>query len=265
MFKLTQLKKINILRNLKPHTKQRFVISLFKNLQKKIFEKYLTTFFIFLQNPIQLCDRTHYEENGIVHSPRLPDNRYPQNADCTIKLRTAKQHQLQIYFNSFDLESSENCANDFVKVGNGQKLCGNKLPDPVFPKSEKVDIIFHSNDYWEGFGFSLSYVSNFAGCGGLITGYGGNIYSTDYPKAYGDDLNCEWQIVAPSENTPIKLDFKNIAIFSDSDGCFKDEALEIYSGTVDEPQQQLIDNACGVSGQFIQIHYIYDCNVFFMN
>ena len=206
-----------------------------------------------LKPTFQLCDRTHFEDNGIVHSPRLPDNRYPQNADCTIKIQTTRQHRLQIYFNSFDLENSENCVNDFVKVGNGPKLCGSTLPDPIFPKSEKVDIIFHSNDYLEGFGFSLTYVSNFAGCGGLITGYGGNIYSTDYPKSYEDDLNCEWQIISPSENMSIKMEFKDVSIFSSPDGCFGDEALEIYSGTENEPQQTLLDVVCGLTGELNQL------------
>ena len=64
----------------------------------------------------ELCDRIHSEPNGIIHSPRLADNRYPPNADCTINIKTQNQFKIQIYFDTFDLESSENCVNDYLKI-----------------------------------------------------------------------------------------------------------------------------------------------------
>jgi len=64
----------------------------------------------------ELCNRIHSEQNGLISSPKLADNRYPKNADCTIQIQTTRQFKLQLYFNFFDLESSEGCANDWVKV-----------------------------------------------------------------------------------------------------------------------------------------------------
>lgn len=64
----------------------------------------------------ELCNRVHSEYNGLIHSPRLGDNRYPPNADCTIKIQSKTQYKIQLYFDFFDLENSENCVNDYVKI-----------------------------------------------------------------------------------------------------------------------------------------------------
>ena len=43
-------------------------------------------------------------------------------------------------------------------------------------------------------GFKIDYTSSYDGCGGILTGYKGNIYSTPYPEAYPANMRCRWQI-----------------------------------------------------------------------
>ena len=96
-----------------------------------------------------MCNRIQTESNGIIQSPII-NGYYPPNLDCTIDIQTEKLSKIQIYFSKFDVENSPNCVNDFMQVNNGPKLCGNKLPDPVFSSTNTAKIIFRSNDRVEG-------------------------------------------------------------------------------------------------------------------
>ena len=71
------------------------------------------------------------------------------------------------------------------------------------------------------------------------------MYSTGFPNAYKDDLNCEWQIISPSKDQIIKIEFLEVNIFDNEDGCFDDEKLEIYKGSKTNPKYELIDVICG--------------------
>ena len=48
-----------------------------------------------------------------------------------------------------------------------------------------------------GNGFKIDYTSSYNGCGGILTGYEGNIYMTPYPDSYKNDEFCTWQIGKP--------------------------------------------------------------------
>ena len=88
----------------------------------------------------------------------MKDGFYPPNLDCTIEINTEKLTKIQIYFSKFDVENSQNCANDFMQINNGQKLCGNKLPDPVFTNSNTAKIVFRTNDRYEGSSSNLEFL-----------------------------------------------------------------------------------------------------------
>ena len=47
---------------------------------------------------------------------------------------------------------------------------------------------------YSGNGFKIDYTSSYNGCGGILTGYEGNVYMTPYPDSYKNDEFCTWQI-----------------------------------------------------------------------
>ena len=81
----------------------------------------------------------------------------------------------------------------------------------------------------------------------MLSSYSGNVYSTGYPNAYADNLNCEWQIFSPSKDQTLEIEFKDVNVFSGSDSCLEDERIEVYSGTESDPKEQLLDIICGSS------------------
>ena len=58
---------------------------------------------------------------------------------------------------------------------------------------------------------SFSFVFHIAQCGGHIIGFTGEFTSPNYPKKYGDNLNCSWIIEAPQHNI-IELRFQHFDI-----------------------------------------------------
>ena len=110
----------------------------------------------------------------------------------------------------------------------------------------KIKITFPGNirlTYFIDYGFSIGYVSNFDGCGGILTSYTGNVYPTGYPKAYPQDLNCEWQIFSPAKDQTIILEFVELNVFYDIDCeeyciCYEDENLSIYQGSENDPTER---------------------------
>ena len=53
---------------------------------------------------------------------------------------------LQIFFDEFEMENSNGCANDYLQIDNEPKVCGTDLPAPFFKKNADANIRFHSND-----------------------------------------------------------------------------------------------------------------------
>ena len=94
----------------------------------------------------ETCNRVLTENNGLILSPGYPEA-YPTSLDCSFKIVVEESTlKLALFFTKFELESSANCANDYLQIDSQPKLCGKELPDPYFKNSNQIDIRFHSND-----------------------------------------------------------------------------------------------------------------------
>ena len=99
-------------------------------------------------NPIkaETCNRVLTENNGLILSSGYLES-YPPNLDCSFKINVDDSSlKLALFFAKFELESSANCANDYLQIDSQPKLCGNQLPDPYFKNSNQIDIRFHTNE-----------------------------------------------------------------------------------------------------------------------
>ena len=98
----------------------------------------------------ETCSRTHTEPNGLILSPKYPDL-YPDNLDCQIRIEIDDiSSKLAIFFSNFQLESSNDCTNDFLQIDSGPKFCGQRLPPPYFKNSNSAQIRFKANDNLAG-------------------------------------------------------------------------------------------------------------------
>ena len=71
--------------------------------------------------------------------------------------------------------------------------------------------------------FIYFFFFHIAQCGGHITGFTGEFTSPNYPKKYGDNLNCGWTIEAPQHHI-IELRFQHFDIENGFD------SVEIFDG-----------------------------------
>ena len=86
------------------------------------------------------------EYNGLILSPGYPES-YPPSLDCSFKISLDESSlKLALFFTKFDLESSANCANDYLQIDSQPKICGQQLPDPYFKNSNQIDIRFRTNE-----------------------------------------------------------------------------------------------------------------------
>ena len=95
------------------------------------------------------CNRILTDANGFVASPGYP-YQYPKDIDCRIELKVDVESVISIFFVHFELENSQNCESDWLQINSRGRLCGNKLPNPVFNLKSPVNFLFHSNSALEG-------------------------------------------------------------------------------------------------------------------
>lgn len=106
-------------------------------------------------------------EFSSISSPDFP-NDYPNNTDCTAKITSPINTVIELVFHSFQLEDSEGCANDFLKItskaGNNllQPSCGTGFhwphyPDKIVSRQNDMTIKFTTNDYISDRGFSAAF------------------------------------------------------------------------------------------------------------
>ena len=103
---------------------------------------------------------------AVIKSPAYP-NYYPNDAHCTYEI-IARYGNIHLKFTSFDLEKSDGCKKDWVKIYEGsisnktlvQTRCGNDTT-PYFSNSLKVFMVFHSAVAVANKGFVAEYKSEY--------------------------------------------------------------------------------------------------------
>ena len=91
-------------------------------------------------------------------SPKFPSN-YPPSANCFWSLkRPSSSYGVRLTFNSFYLEASSSCRDDYVEIWDGDnlftstfigKFCGTKIPPVIVSKYTYIFVKFISDsDYY---------------------------------------------------------------------------------------------------------------------
>lgn len=156
--------------------------------------------------------------SGIFSSPGFP-KQYPNNAECEWFINAKPGYHIGVVFmNRFNLETSDNCQNDFIQIsdlrdnvtaGSSQamnitKLCGRNSPPPINSTSNHMRVLFRSNNQIQGDGFRARWNVN---CGGIITvSHEKKILSSPgWPNFYKGSLSCNYTFLAPGKKIILKF------------------------------------------------------------
>nr|VZI35148.1 unnamed protein product [Spirometra erinaceieuropaei] len=95
------------------------------------------------------CRKYFKGEEGTIMSPGYPKI-YPPSSECTWNIEVPDGHTVNLTFNSFEVESHENCSNDYLEVYDGpstsskmlKKLCGPSTPEPIMSTGNTMTLHF---------------------------------------------------------------------------------------------------------------------------
>ncbi|EFN66210.1 Cubilin [Camponotus floridanus] len=153
-----------------------------------------------------------------IASPEFP-KQYPNKSECIWEIMGDNGYSIGLTFiDRFSLETSSNCEKDFVQVfdwimaegnGNGEwkslgKVCGRNTPTPFNSTSNRMKVIFHSDEAVQSDGFRAVWNEN---CGGIFkaTERVNIIQSPSYPNLYPPNAFCNYTIVAPDEDIIVEF------------------------------------------------------------
>ena len=141
---------------------------------------FFTQFIFFLANS---RDTTYLNvSSGQISTPKFGLKNYPANFNWQWYLLAPEGHQIQIKFESFELEQSEHCQNDYLEIREAysqhpnfpvpiegvfgavlaRPMCGNNLPSEIHSARNMVWVHFQSdsNDTTTYKGFKATFTSS---------------------------------------------------------------------------------------------------------
>ncbi|XP_055842375.1 cubilin homolog isoform X2 [Episyrphus balteatus] len=199
------------------------------------------------------CGGLLRKSSGII---KLPSDQglgtYKNDLTCTWNIMAPEGYGVQITWESFRLEQSNDCLYDYLEIFDtdqitsevtpSHKFCGSNLPPALVSASNIVTLKFTSDstDTEDGFVARYSFVDVSSLCGGIIFSSTGQLKSPNWPNEYPKDVNCSWTIsVKPGHQ--IELLTKTFDL-EDSENCTNDW-LEIRNGG--SASSPIIGTYCG--------------------
>ncbi|XP_060536860.1 cubilin [Cylas formicarius] len=153
------------------------------------------------------CGGIFHDKSRIIQTPKYPQD-YSNNVECVWEVRSNPGNFIKLNFiERFHIEEVTDCVNDYVEVFDfrddswmslGRK-CGRTAPDEFRSTTNKMKIIFRSNDKISASGFKAKWDWH---CGGSFeaTDVARYIVSPDYPNVYKGQLNCVYNITSKNRN-----------------------------------------------------------------
>ncbi|XP_023016013.2 cubilin [Leptinotarsa decemlineata] len=207
------------------------------------------------------CGGIFYDKSRIIQTPNYKNN-YDNNAECLWIIQSAPGYHIQLDFlDRFHVEKSDNCTNDYLEIFDwvndewlsmGRK-CGRENPTGITSSSDKMKLLFRTNDRITASGFKA--IWNWK-CGGkfLATKVPRVLTSAGYPVYYEGNMKCEYVIETKSDVLNLRfLDFNieqsgsdckndNVTIKGRSYGTYND-IHNVYCGNKFPPLYRLKGSA----------------------
>ncbi|XP_061782742.1 bone morphogenetic protein 1-like isoform X2 [Nerophis lumbriciformis] len=118
-----------------------------------------------------VCGGEVERDSGQIQSPNYPDD-YHANKMCVWKITVSEGYEVGLFFQSFELESHDSCAYDYVEVRDGDsdlgpllgRLCGHDKPGNIKSSSNRLWLKFVSDGSVNKGGFSASFFKEMDEC-----------------------------------------------------------------------------------------------------
>ncbi|XP_051907425.1 bone morphogenetic protein 1-like isoform X2 [Hippocampus zosterae] len=118
-----------------------------------------------------VCGGEVVRDSGQIQSPNYPDD-YHSNKMCVWKVTVAEGYEVGLAFQSFELETHDSCAYDYVEVRDGGsarspllgRFCGCDKPDDVKSSTNQLWIKFASDVSVNKAGFSATFFKEMDEC-----------------------------------------------------------------------------------------------------
>uniref|UniRef100_A0A1B0D3H0 Uncharacterized protein n=1 Tax=Phlebotomus papatasi TaxID=29031 RepID=A0A1B0D3H0_PHLPP len=175
-------------------------------------------------------------KEGNLFSPNYPKN-YERNSNCEWLLQTDETHILEIFILDFDLESSDNCIHDVVKIYAGNtadeeklilKWCATQVPQDALitlPGNQAL-VTFHTDSSIEAKGFHMNFTSQ---CGSRIVTNSSGQLERD-PGMYDRVGNCTWTIISEDPSKKVSLTMAALNFFKFDVLNRTDSIFEVFDG-----------------------------------
>ncbi|KAH8276594.1 hypothetical protein KR044_004736, partial [Drosophila immigrans] len=148
-----------------------------------------------------VCGSDYMAISGRFTTPYYPAS-YPVNIECVWMLVASEGNSLSLTIESFDLELSDGCNNDYLEVREESSrgaligvYCGTQLPASIKSKGS-LWLAFKSNDDVVGEGFMASYSYDHHN---ELNGTEGIIESPHYPSRLATNDLYSWRITVDAE------------------------------------------------------------------
>ncbi|XP_053305203.1 embryonic protein UVS.2-like [Spea bombifrons] len=194
-----------------------------------------------------ICSSVLSDFGGTFSSASYPSS-YPNNNNCTWLIRVPSD-KVALQFSAFDIQTSRDCASDYIRVFDGSsrtspllldRSCGTGQMPYLVSSRNALLVEFITDQSVTATGFRASYST--VTCGGTFTAPKGEVSSPGYDqmKLYPPYADCTWTILAPAGYL-VRLEFVAFSL-EDSDSCAYD-SLEIRDGML--PTSPLLRTHCG--------------------
>ncbi|XP_063297694.1 astacin-like metalloendopeptidase [Pelobates fuscus] len=159
---------------------------------------------------------------------------FGQDRSCLWLIQTDSFKLVHLQLSDINIPASAGCSDSYIKVYDGNsksssvildKTCGAGIIPPLISFGNSMLIEFMSNQtpYLSRFNAFYETVSY----GGTLTSPSGRIISPSYGKAYPNNIDAEWSIIAPPQSN-VFLEFIDFDL-QDCSGCSCD-SLTIIDG-----------------------------------
>ncbi|EDV28197.1 uncharacterized protein TRIADDRAFT_53561 [Trichoplax adhaerens] len=209
------------------------------------------------------CGAIFTSRRNTIYSTNYPRN-YPVSTECSWIITTAQSEYISLQFFVFNMESSPNCANDYLAVYDDThvhakllaKFCGSVVPQPFLVPTHKAKLVFSSNANVTGRGFIIFYDTV---CGGSFNGSYGTIQSPNYPNQYPARRDCRWVITGPPGQT-ISLKFSPTSYGLEANANCIYDYIELRDGA--RSNDTLLGKFCGTNVPACNYHYTTSSGTF---
>ncbi|KAE8596094.1 hypothetical protein XENTR_v10015965 [Xenopus tropicalis] len=193
------------------------------------------------------CGGIQAGEYGVIASPNFPAS-YNSMSHCAWLLDAPEGHIITLSFIHFDIESHQICRWDSVTILNGAspgspligQFCGTTSPGTIQSGSNKLLVIFNSDDSLHGRGFYANWTSDSLGCGGHVHADSGTIRSPAWPQHFPANSRCTWTIETHA-SSHYELSFNNNFHIPDDNGHCQRSYVKVWSGA----EEELLATGCG--------------------